>query len=119
MDKTISVNFTTEDYSISITFLIDLDRFEKGFISNLTKSGDLIQCWIVDEELDKSLTIDNENFIFCSLYKALKNKDKKFLKKELLHNEFEVIWKKRKPLLKLIKSLKKKYPELKCKNIKK
>lgn len=116
MNETIEVSFSTENYELYIHFLVDLKVFEKRSIQNTNIEGEkYITSWISFSDLNNESTdIDNPYYIFHKLYKALKNKDKKFLK-ESLKEEFKLIWECRKPLKKLIKDLRNKYPELKNK----
>lgn len=114
MDKTVEVNFTpsnAHEYSVTMSFLVDLNRLEEGKISNLTiQQSPFITGWLKFGE--KFSNIDNDYWIFNVLYPKLKYKDKVFLKGNLSKKEFKIIWKDRKPLKKLLESLIKKYPEL-------
>ena len=111
MINDIFVTFYEANSEMGITFLVDCKRFKKDKISNLTISGDsFIMCNLVHG--DKNLDTDNSHFIFNALYYDLKHKNKGILK-SILGEDFELIWTNRKALKKMIKKLRKKYPELK------
>jgi len=113
MYNSVFVKFTSEIESpISIDFLVDINRLEQGFISSLTNENKpFIMMSLYINEI--STDIDNEYFVFNTLYKALKKKDKEFLQTSLTEDEFKVIWENKKSVKNLIKSLRNKYPELK------
>lgn len=114
MDETIFITFSTNDYldEIQIEFLVKLSRLESGKISGLTiENKEFITCSLKFKY--ESSDIDNVNFIFNQLYFALKDKNKQFLIDNLDEKELTIIWRNRKPLKKLIKKLRQKYPELK------
>lgn len=117
MNKSVFIEYdNTYNEGITIQFLTDLDSLEKGTILNKTISDNsFIMCELLYDE--KHLNIDNHLYIFESLYWHLKTNNKKAIYKDL-DAEAAIIWKNRVKLLSLIKDLKKKYPELKIKNLK-